>query len=290
MSSRPSTPAHRWRFTPASSWSRVPPVIPAPGVINRLSASPPSTRCGIARRHNVREGRAAVDPAAYFHPLDTGRRLEPRSTERGGFVQYQFVVPLGAEQNATHRHRAHPRRGCVDRSSSPCSSASGRAIPVRLELSRSRAGRWRSTCQPACVGLFAAARTDSTRLVLDAGGRPFAKDFQGTTPTAVRARVPTPRPSGSPSVSAVGSCGRVGQRPREPAGFGPLDPPMRQHRLDLHDAERTSGNHRRSCCSAGPARSAGRSSTSCWRPLSADAGAGVSPSRTRAQPRSACAA
>ena len=159
--------------------------MPAPGVINRLTRSPPSTRCGSAGRRGG--ARASCRRSRrYFHPLDFvgdwNRVYGARS-----FLQYQFVVPFGAEQVL---------RTVIER----ISAASlpifltvlkrfGPGNPGMLELPDRRmdvGDRRRRRVSAALADLLAGL----DRLVLDAGGRHYlAKDFQ-TTPDAVRRGYP----------------------------------------------------------------------------------------------------
>ena len=72
----------------------LPPLVPAPGVINRLSV----TAFNEVWYRRARKGRhvGLESIPAYFHPLDLVGGWN-RVYGRSGFLQYQFVVPFGAE-------------------------------------------------------------------------------------------------------------------------------------------------------------------------------------------------
>ncbi len=72
----------------------VPPVIPAPGVINRLSVAAFNELWYRRARKGRHVGLESIP--AYFHPLDLVGGWN-RVYGRSGFLQYQFVVPFGTE-------------------------------------------------------------------------------------------------------------------------------------------------------------------------------------------------
>ena len=161
----------------------LPPVVPGPGVINRLSVAA-FNEMWFRKAPRLRE-RELQSIAAYFHPLDLVGDWN-RVYGRGGFVQYQFVVPVGAEATL---------RTVIER-------IAAAALPIFLTvLKRFGPGNpgplsfplegWTLAIDvPArCAGL-SELLAGFDRLVLDAGGRLYlAKDFQ-TTPDAVRRGYP----------------------------------------------------------------------------------------------------
>lgn len=161
----------------------VPPLVPAPGVINRLSVAA-FNEVWYRKVPNLRQGELQSIPS-YFHPLD-GVGEWNRLYGRQGFLQYQFVLPLGAEDVL---------RTVIERISAAALpiflnvlKRFGPANPAPLSFPRSgwtltidvAAGR--SGLSELLAGLDA--------LILDAGGRHYlAKDFQ-TTPEAIRRGYP----------------------------------------------------------------------------------------------------
>jgi decaprenylphospho-beta-D-ribofuranose 2-oxidase len=161
----------------------VPPLVPPSGVINRLSVAAFNElwyRKAPVERHGELQS-----IGAYFHPLDLVGDWN-RVYGRGGFLQYQFVVPFGAEAVL---------RTVIER-------ISAARLPIFLTvlkrfgpsnqgpLSFPMSGWTLAIDVSARVGNLSALLTNLDRLVLDAGGRHYlAKDFQ-TTPTAIRRGYP----------------------------------------------------------------------------------------------------
>ncbi len=161
----------------------VPPVVPAPGLINRLSVGA-FNEVWYRKAPVVREGELQSIPT-YFHPLDLVGAWN-RVYGRNGLLQYQFVVPFGAEGVL---------RTVIER-------ISASALPIFLTvLKRFGAGNpghlsfplggWTLAIDVAAnrAGLSELLR-HLDALVLDAGGRHYlAKDFQ-TSPAAIRRGYP----------------------------------------------------------------------------------------------------
>jgi decaprenylphospho-beta-D-ribofuranose 2-oxidase len=161
----------------------VPPLVPTPGVVNRLTA-------GVFNefwyrstpRHRVDEIQTIP---AYFHPLDAVGSWN-RLYGRRGFVQYQFMVPFGAEEAL---------RTVVERIAASGASTSlnvlkrfGAANPAPLSFPR--AG-WTLTLDlPASWRPMADLMHELDRLVLDAGGRHYLSKDAVTTADSIRRGYP----------------------------------------------------------------------------------------------------
>jgi decaprenylphospho-beta-D-ribofuranose 2-oxidase len=161
----------------------VPPVVPAPGVINRASVAA-FNELWYRKAPRRRDGELQ-SIAAYFHPLDLVGDWN-RVYGRRGFLQYQFVVPFGAEDVL---------RTVIER-------ISAAALPIFLTVLKRfgpgnaghlsfPTGGWTLAIDVGVVrrGLSELlAGLDA--LVLDAGGRHYlAKDFQ-TSADAIRRGYP----------------------------------------------------------------------------------------------------
>lgn len=152
----------------------VPPLVPAGGVINRSTVAAFNELWYRKARRGVRIGIESIP--AYFHPLDLVGDWN-RVYGRSGFLQYQFVVPFGAEETL---------RTVIDR-------ISAARLPIFLTvLKRFGAGNraplsfpmggWTLAIDVATdrAGLAPLLR-QLDGLVLDAGGRHYlAKDFHMT--------------------------------------------------------------------------------------------------------------
>jgi decaprenylphospho-beta-D-ribofuranose 2-oxidase len=161
----------------------VPPVVPAPGVINRLSVRAFNEVWYRRARKDRHVGIESI--ATYFHPLDLVGSWN-RVYGRSGFLQYQFVVPFEAT-STLHE--------IVERVAS-AGHASIIAVLKRLGdpsggmLSFPQPG-WTLTCDfgAGVDGLAPLLRT-LDQLVLDAGGRHYLAKDAHTTPEVIRAGYP----------------------------------------------------------------------------------------------------
>jgi len=161
----------------------VPPLVPAPGVINRLSVAAFNEVWYRRARPGRHAGLESIP--AYFHPLDLVGGWN-RVYGRSGFLQYQFVVPFGAEDTL---------RTVIER-------IAAAQLPIFLTvLKRFGAGNrgpisfpmggWTLAVDVATdrAGLAPLLR-DLDEFVLGAGGRHYlAKDFH-MTPADVRRGYP----------------------------------------------------------------------------------------------------
>ncbi len=149
----------------------VPPMVPACGLINRISVAG-FNEMWYRKAPRSRSGEVQTIPA-YFHPLDLVGDWN-RVYGRQGFLQYQFVVPFGAESAL---------RTVIER-------LSAAALPIFLTvlkrfgaanpapLSFPTAGWTLAVDIPARPQGLSALLAGLDQVVLDAGGRHYlAKDF-----------------------------------------------------------------------------------------------------------------
>lgn len=161
----------------------VPPLVPAPGVINRASVAA-FNELWYRKAPRERQGELQSIPA-YFHPLDLVGNWN-RVYGRQGFLQYQFVVPYEAEP---------VMRTIIERLSAArlpiflvVLKRFGPANPAPMSFPTSG---WQLAID---IGADRHGLAELLRhfdgLVLDAGGRHYlAKDYQ-TTPEAIRRGYP----------------------------------------------------------------------------------------------------
>ena len=161
----------------------IPPVIPPHGVINRLSVTA-FNEVWYRKAPRYREGELQTI-SAYFHPLDLVGEWN-RVYGRQGLLQYQLMVPFGAEGSL---------RTVIER----ISAASlpiflsvlkrfGAANPAPLSFPQ---GGWTLAIDvPTRSSGLSELLRGLDALVLDAGGRHYlAKDFH-TTPESIRRGYP----------------------------------------------------------------------------------------------------
>ena len=162
----------------------MPPLVPPKGLLNHATVAA-FNEFWFRKAPKRRIGQIVSIPR-FFHPLDAVGHWN-RLYGRRGFVQYQFVVPFGRGGRAAARRRAAGRvgHGQLPRRA----QALRRGERGAAQLSRSRDGRWPSTCPGAASGLVELL-AGLDEVVLDAGGRHyFAKDA-ATTPDAIRRGYP----------------------------------------------------------------------------------------------------
>ena len=138
------------------SLGTVPPV-PVSGLLNKMTGRAFNEmwfRKAPLRKEGVIQG-----VGAFFHPLD-GIMEWNRVYGPAGFLQWQFVVPFGAEDTLRLIVERISRHG-APAAPSPCSSASAPATPATCRSPR-RAGRWRWTSRPGSRA-WPSCSTGSTR-------------------------------------------------------------------------------------------------------------------------------
>ena len=161
----------------------LPPIIPSPGVINKLSVKA-FNELWFRKAPFERHGEVQTVPA-YFHPLD-GVGDWNRVYGRHGFVQYQFVVPLGADdvlRTVIERlaNAQLPIFLTVLKRFGP-----GNAAPLSFPM-----GGWTLAIDiPAATTGIGALLHGLDGLVLDAGGRHYLAKDHHTNPEAIRRGYP----------------------------------------------------------------------------------------------------
>ena len=161
----------------------LPPLVPSPGVINRLSVAA-FNELWFRKAPLVRYDELQTI-AAYFHPLDMVGRWN-RLYGRRGLLQYQFVVPYGAEDTL---------RRVMERISA-ASLPSFLTVLKRFgpgnpaPLSFPTPGWTLAIDVPAAHSQLPLVLVELDAMVLEAGGRHYlAKDFH-TSPAAIRRGYP----------------------------------------------------------------------------------------------------
>ena len=179
---------------------------------------------------------------AFFHPLD-GVLDWNRIYGSRGFVQYQFVVPYGAEAGRAHGART-AQRAAAARRSSRCSSASS-TTAARCSASRCRAGRSRST-SPRPAAALTPLLDGLDELVVEAGGRVYLTKDARLRPELVPRDVPAAR-------RVARGARRARSRARAAQRHGP---PARPHRrvqvIGFEPAGEADRRARRACPTALP--------------------------------------
>ncbi len=161
----------------------VPPVVPPQGVVNHLSvAAFNEVWFHKAPRRRI----AAIQPlTAFFHPLDFVGSWN-RAYGRRGFLQYQFVVPFGAEPALRRVVERLAGSGAV--SFLAVLKRFGASNPAPLSFPTPG---WALAFDiPAAAGGLAELLHGLDAIVLDAGGRHYLAKDGHTTPDAVRRGYP----------------------------------------------------------------------------------------------------
>jgi decaprenylphospho-beta-D-ribofuranose 2-oxidase len=161
----------------------VPPLVPPRGVINRLTVA--AFNEVWFRRAQLSRTREVQTIPGYFHPLDFVGDWN-RVYGRSGFIQYQIVVPYGAEAVLRTVIRQ------ISAASMPIFlTVLKRFGPGNRGMLSFPTGGWTLAIDvPARQPGLSALLAGLDRMVLDAGGRHYlAKDFQ-ITPDAVRRGYP----------------------------------------------------------------------------------------------------
>jgi decaprenylphospho-beta-D-ribofuranose 2-oxidase len=161
----------------------VPPVVPGRGFVNALT-SRVFNELWFRKEPTRQSGQIKTIPS-YFHPLDSVGAWN-RLYGRGGFVQYQFVVPFGAEEV----FRRIIERIVASRLASPLVVLKRFGAANEAPLSFPMPGWTLTVDMPADADGLAPLSHSLDELVLSAGGRHyFAKDAH-TSAAVVRAGYP----------------------------------------------------------------------------------------------------
>ena len=160
----------------------VPPLIPGPGVINRLSVAAFNE---LWFRKAPRHSERVESIPTFFHPLDAIGTWN-RVYGRRGFVQYQVVIPFGAEDTLRRLIEQFSETATI--SFLTVLKRFGGANPAPLSFPRP--GWTLAVDVPAALPGVADVFRNMDEAVLEAGGRHyFAKDAH-ISPAIVRATYP----------------------------------------------------------------------------------------------------
>lgn len=161
----------------------VPPVVPGRGVVNELT-SRIFNEVWLRKEPRRRQGTIKSIPS-YFHPLDSVSSWN-RLYGRAGFVQYQFVVPFGAEESL----RSIVERIVESRLASPLVVLKRFGAADPAPLSFPMPGWTLTVDMPAGADGLSTLAHSLDDAVLEAGGRHYlAKDALATA-RIVRAGYP----------------------------------------------------------------------------------------------------
>jgi decaprenylphospho-beta-D-ribofuranose 2-oxidase len=161
----------------------VPPVVPAPGLVNRLSTRV-FNELWLRKEPRHKSGQIKPIPG-YFHPLDSvgnwNRLYGPR-----GFIQYQFVVPFEREDTL----RKAIELVVASRLSSPLVVLKRFGASNPSPLSFPMPGWTLTVDMPAGATNVPALCHRLDELVLDAGGRHYLAKDAHTSPRAIERGYP----------------------------------------------------------------------------------------------------
>lgn len=160
----------------------VPPVVPAPGFVNHLTARVFNE---LWYRKAPLHSTSIQTIAAYFHPLDAVADWN-RLYGRAGFVQYQFLLPFGEEKALRTIITELGRHGA----SSPLVVLKRFGEGNRGYLSFPSPGWTLAVDIPAASPGLPELCRRLDRLVLDGGGRHYLAKDGHTSPAVIRAGYP----------------------------------------------------------------------------------------------------
>lgn len=161
----------------------VPPVLPGRGVVNPIT-SRIFNELWLRKEPRRRHGTIKSIPS-YFHPLDSISSWN-RLYGRSGFVQYQFVVPFGAESH----FRSIVERIVASRLASPLVVLKRFGAANPAPLSFPMPGWTLTVDMPAAGEGLAELMHSLDETVLEAGGRHYLAKDASTTAAVVRAGYP----------------------------------------------------------------------------------------------------
>lgn len=161
----------------------VPPLVPGPGFVNSLS-SRIFNEIWFRKEPERRTGQIKTIPS-YFHPLDSVGAWN-RLYGRGGFVQYQFVVPFGEEEVFARIIE----RIVASRLASPLVVLKRFGASNDAPLSFPMPGWTLTVDMPAAAEGLAALSHSLDELVLSARGRHYLAKDAHTSASVIRAGYP----------------------------------------------------------------------------------------------------